>query len=296
MKKENYFMECYSSHEIGSSSRREDKPKARDFTRPSETVRARPYSTITDRIHPPEWLEMMHKDVALQTWKNFYIERNKKDKNFQEYLAKLDNKAQSLVYNTKPWMRVSPEALEKILVSGRIKSYFETGTSYGHIEDEEDVTMRKDAEYGLFSYEMNLDSQMRPLYGYITDRPDGSVAQDRMRQYGSIAICFKEHVKDRTTVTIDDSLAQTDGKNYLNVKPTPYNWPTKDMFLVGPGQRDPLTYQNIHDVRRYPEAQFHGGLQISDIEKVIFRYSTYPNLSLITSLNRNNISYEILEY
>lgn len=250
--------------------------------------------TILDRIHPPEHLQRMHEQVALQTWEDFHTKRNGTSANFHEYLTQLDEKAQSLVHGTKPWMRVPPKVLEKILADGRIKSYFETKTSCGYMEDEEDALMRIDAEYGLFNYEKNLNPQRRPLYGYITDRSDGSVAQDKVKQYGSVAICFKEHIKHRTTVTIDDSLAQTDGKNYLNVKPTPYNRPTKDMFLVGPGQRDPLTYQNIHEVRRYPEAQFHGDLQSRDIEKVVFRDSTYPSSLLIASLNKNGILYEIV--
>jgi len=207
----------------------------------------------------------------------------------EEYNKAVDDKAVELLKNAEPWMRVRPTILSKILDDERFKSQFETNTSAGIMDHDS----RSEAEHDLFGYPDDLAKEQRPLYGYLSDHPDGASLRqtrhgmfDSVDEYGGVAVRFKPEVKQKTTWTGDDSLGMG---GYL--LPGSMLHPDHTNFSVhGP---DPLTYQNVSDVRGYPEAQFHGGLNTSTIAEIVFHNDYELTPPLEAQLKAKGISYRV---
>lgn len=186
----------------------------------------------------------------------------------KEYYQALDERAQSLLKNAQPWMRISSaKALETIFQDGEFKSGFETGSLDGMKAD-----FRTSTENGLFGYPVDMESADRPLYGYPTADLNGE-GYPAVNKYGLIAIRFNDDVGNRTTVTFGDTLTASNSIDQLDMVPTPLKNPDGRSFTtfapLNGTVPDPL---NASDAKlmKYAELQYHGGLSVNDIAEVVF--------------------------
>jgi len=143
----------------------------------------------------------------------------------------------------------STDATISILAGGRFKTQFETGRSAGMFSPEG----RAEAEQNGLGYPPDVDPKERPVYGVVnTARHDG-------RQYGDVEIVLRDSVKQRSTITLGDSLtAFADG--YL--AGTPYLDPGKASV-----DHRALVYGRGYSVG-YIEVQIQGGVTVGDIAKI----------------------------
>lgn len=157
-------------------------------------------------------------------------------------------------------VRARFEGAEKIIAEGRFKSQFETQTSGGKLDN----MFRGSAEESGFGYPEKLDPMKRPIYGYFADLTDPKESLSTT-QYGGVRFIVKNEVRDRTTVSWDDSLGGLiRGDLYPPVS-------TK----IDAGAFD-MGYKLKSALNRgrplYFEAQIHNQLTIDDIEKVQFLF------------------------
>jgi hypothetical protein len=217
---------------------------------------------------------------------------------YAHYLKRLDQKAQSLVEGTKVWMRCSPRTLDKILTDSerRIKSQFETGTSGAALNPER----RAKIEWNLLGIDKTVGRNQsspsrgyRPRYSYLTNDPDGN--HRNVSGYGSIRICFKEHVKTYTTFIVGDS-AELGLES--KCEPVPYYEPTRKCFPLDDTATDPLDITNIQKVSPYVEGQILADVSSRDIECVLLYQSMLGPQSQRREVERlftaQNISFSYL--
>ena len=98
-------------------------------------------------------------------------------------------------------IRTTSDCVEKILLSGRFKSQFETQTSQGLL----DPKLRRRAEKVGLGVPKDVDPKLRPIYGYVkfANVPDAS----SLEEYGEVRIQLKkQNLFYRTTFTDYDSL------------------------------------------------------------------------------------------
>jgi hypothetical protein len=216
----------------------------------------------------------------------------------EDKVAAAEASIKSSVDEAEVYIRVGGgnDTLEKIL-GDRFKSQFETGTSRGILSPDS----RAGAEEWMFGYDKkNHAKDQRPLYGYLC-RPSVVASGWRDEEsegvntqgYGDIAIRLKSEVKNRATVTGDDSL----GMDYL---PSPVTNPSLVSF-TRQGSIDELmqpafaagalsaiqaqttgidTSKNLLDIQKaswdsgmgsiYIEAQIHNQVRPSDIAEIIY--------------------------
>jgi hypothetical protein len=196
--------------------------------------------------------------------------------------------------------------LEKIL-GDRFKTQFETGTSGGTLS----TRIRGDAEEWMFGYDpKNHAKDQRPLYGYLC-RPNLVASEDLEGEntggYGDIAIRFKSEVKNRATVTGNDSLN-------LDYLPSPVTNPSLVSFtrqhridLAATGSTFAISSlkgettkleqaKNLGDVQRgverwgsYVEVQIHQQAKPSDIAEIIYMRGT-PSPDVVAWAASNNVN------
>lgn len=177
------------------------------------------------------------------------------------------------------------------------KSFYETGSrggSRGSFYKE----IRASAEEAFFGYNENTPADQRPVYGYIM-RPEGTTWYDgsprpnvdSVGHYGNTTVILKDSVKEDTTVTGRDSLDMFHA--YKDFSPVPATNVTtlalqpNDIYSVASNPES--TFANLNT--GYVEAQIHGGVEPSDIEKVILPKE--PTKALATKLDNMGISYEV---
>lgn len=157
-----------------------------------------------------------------------------------------------------------PEAANKIVEEGRFKSQFETNTSKGSLSLED----RSMAERRAFGYSENIEPVKRPVYGYVHDFED---IPYQNANYGLIAFGLKNEVRKRTTVTWDDSLFGMGAGNQTGAPP--------DSLHVGAfNEHWDIQEASVGSAPHYLEAQYHGGLTLSDVSRVyIHSWAFKPN-------------------
>ena len=100
-------------------------------------------------------------------------------------------------------IRISSGAFANLLLDGRYKTLPETGSSLAPVP----ISERVDAETDIFGYPPSLEPRLRPVYGYLA-HPGGDPAGSILDVFGrNIRIVLREGVRQRSTVTVGDSLA-----------------------------------------------------------------------------------------
>ena len=201
-----------------------------------------------------------------------YLERNNVE-NIEEFEKNIKQELSKLLDENEFATRTSMEGLEKILEEGRIKSQFETDKSSTVIGKE----FRAEVEETLYGYPRDLDPRLRPIYGYLTNSKNGFEFSryNGALKYGNVSIILKKKgLSNRTTFTLGDSL---DGTRYDYKVPTLYDQPSMqalsasrslcDRYGTYTGKVGKDLYEVTNNVS-YLELQFHGGVNINNIEKV----------------------------
>lgn len=212
--------------------------------------------------------------------------------------AMLAQQAADLPPDTKVSVTVPANRVAAILKDGRLKTQFETGTSKGLNLPR----VREDMEALMFGRPQGTNPAMRPIYGMMES--GGVTLPSSLRgneQYGTVTLVLKDSVRERTTFTEGDSLNRQGD-------PVPAGDSDKTLSALNFGSRaefDQRAVTRSESAKRssgYYEAQIHGGVATSDIERVIidttvykdFGYETVqPSPSLIKALNKAGIPFEI---
>lgn len=213
--------------------------------------------------------------------------------NVMKRLPEMQQQFESILDQLEPMTRMTHSGLAGVLADGRFKSQVETGKTMAATKS---IENRKKHDASLFGR-----GNVGAIYGYMGLR-DGS-SEDFMEehpliQYGEVAVTLKKQVRERTTVTIGDSLDESHYR--ADVIPTPLTKPQihtqSSGSLVRAAESEiPLTPKNAaqHYKTGYIEAQIHGGLKASDIDHVTFRGSKKPAKTLLAQLESLGITYTI---
>jgi hypothetical protein len=205
-------------------------------------------------------------------------------------LAFAQEKVTSAMKNGDVTIAMSQGVLSSVLVEGRYKNQFETRTSGGKL----DVGVRKVGEGLATGTPAGTKLADRPVYGYLTDNESvhtyqskrdavnalegewsdkhsldrtldwqttTSVNSYQVDQYGDIRVVLKPSVRERTTVTIGDSLrtgVMADGMT--NPKP--------DLVNMGLYKAGAARHMSGNPTAGYLETQIHGGVKVSDISRI----------------------------
>lgn len=157
------------------------------------------------------------------------------------------------------------ENLDRFLSDPRLKSQFETGRSGGAL----DHNLRADAEYAGLGAPLDLDPKRRPIYGYMNL---GENAQKRVSQYGDITFVLKDTVRERSTITVGDSLYNM-RTGYVAgtpvTQPEKASWDTRVDALYDYAKFGDTT--TLLNRIGYAEIQIQNGVGIGDVRAVIDR-------------------------
>jgi hypothetical protein len=182
--------------------------------------------------------------------------------------------------------RKNESSLRRILEDGRMKTQFETGTSSGLLDTEG----RKKLEDAALGIPTDTPDAKRPVYGVVS--PGGVKAVDGKRavdEYGDIQLVLKPSVRDRTTVTVGDSLVSPT-ENAVTAVAAPIDHPDWRAAL-------PNGVKNLGDSRfeskNYVEAQIHNGVTVDDIQEVVF--ARQPETGTVAALKAAGLSWRVLE-
>jgi len=158
-------------------------------------------------------------------------------------------------------MRMSWDTLKAIIKDKKFKSLNEVETHFGgRFKIEETYRRnRKSLENDTWGIPENAQ---QPIYGYMDQkvtihRTTGNTFQEpSVTAYGDIQIILKDEIKNRTTITLGDS---------LNSKRIPVE--IKEA-LAGNLSNAQVTSAVDIGAYDYYEAQIHGGLSITDIKEI----------------------------
>jgi hypothetical protein len=182
------------------------------------------------------------------------------------------------------YIRCSPETIDKILESGRLKSQFETMSSGGTL----DTATREKVEKAVMGYSTNTAPENRPIYGYFADA--GKHSDTAAEYYGSVVIKLRPEARNRATFTAEDSLASelmassAKAPSLGAIKTKAFNMKTLEME---PMSKEAIAdtvskigkAKSMSDLRAamgtltYTEAQVHGQVKVSDIAEIIYTES-----------------------
>ncbi len=211
----------------------------------------------------------------------------------------IETQIEDVTPDAKISVTIPANKMSAILKDGRLKTQFETQRSGGANMP----TWREDWEAVMFGFPIGSNLSVRPIYGMVET---GGVQPSSLRgneQYGTVTLVLKDSVRDRTTFTNGDSLN-------LNPFHAPVNDPS-----IRPANRNSATSLAYREEfketrakdprnRGYYEAQIHGGVQVSDIERVVIDTSTYkdfeqqevqPSPALIKALTKAGLPFEIVQ-
>lgn len=161
-------------------------------------------------------------------------------------------KAQEDLKTRTPAILTPERALPSIVEAGRFKNQHETGTSGGM----NDPQYRRDFEERHFNYPKGVPGDALPVYGYMASTRNSTTRGEAStrRQYGNAEVILKPGIKARTSLTHADSLGgHRDAVPYHDVVS---------------GKADAERYTGGSPETSYTEAQYHGGVRLSDIERI----------------------------
>lgn len=190
---------------------------------------------------------------------------------------------QDLVDKTKPSTMVKNGDLKSILDNG-FKTTHETGTgiSGGGLDYLDARLMAEEANWGPNNH---------PFYGFL-DRPSqrkrdimtGGTTMGELEQYGDVQVIFKDIIRDRSSVTMGDTLNEM---GY--VLASPMN--KVDEYTLGKGF-DNVARGGMDSVGyEYIELQIHGAITAADIAEIVFK--TMPSNEIQSMLAKLGIPWRM---
>lgn len=158
------------------------------------------------------------------------------------------------------------DAAGKILKSGRWKTQFESGASRGAYAP----SYRAQHETASLDLHPGIDPRYRPVYGHVRMEEGDLSSYFGAESYGDIVWEMKPEIKERTTMTLGDSLG--DPTRHL-----PMTGEVSEEDILGLGGRSSLYEDSTRPVRDrmiratddpYIEVQIMGGVTLDDVETV----------------------------
>ena len=173
--------------------------------------------------------------------------------------------------STRVIIGVPIQVFGDVIVDGKIKNQFETGTSGGVL----DTDFRGTFEHVVFGEEGKV------RYGYLDilgERRHADGDDNLSGQYGQVEFTLKADAKERSTFSVEDSL-DTWGRRDTPFLPTPIMDPQweafsfADTYAAGIGELEQSTDLTQAGDNNYIEAQVYGDITFDDIEKI----TVYPD-------------------
>jgi hypothetical protein len=163
---------------------------------------------------------------------------------------------------------MDPGAALMVLDGGRFKTQFETFTSGGAMDPE----VRAISEMQQFNHAPAMPPEKRTVYGYMA--PEGTELQESVDQYGPVRFVLKPAVRERTTMTVGDSLS-------TGAIPIPVEGPVTDEQVIRARALGTIFFPDSPGTRLaifaspeawldedYAEAQIHGGVSLNDVAEI----------------------------
>jgi hypothetical protein len=180
-----------------------------------------------------------------------------------QYIAMSGDQRASLTASTNAFtkkgdvMTATPsEVAVRILQGDRCKSQFETNRSRGALSPD----IRAGQETAMFRVHPGMSPSARPTYGYVSV---GKPTANGPMQYGEIRFQLRDSVKERTTITMGDSL----GSPAVPVRVGSSVGPRAASDSRGHGIYA-FSGVGVFQEGNYAEAQIMGGWGRSDVTKV----------------------------
>jgi len=181
----------------------------------------------------------------------------------QEMEQAVDGTFRKLVAENPVAIQFKSEHIDSLLSDGRFKTQFETGASGGTL----DTKIRAEAEAKGLGIPVKVDPKERPIYGYVDL---GKMSRFNVQQYGDLTFIAKDEIRQRATVTADDSL-----QNFRDdhVAGTPMTNPSKASW----DRQTTALYEyaksgNLEDITfsfPYIEVQMQKGVTLADMRAVV---------------------------
>jgi hypothetical protein len=208
----------------------------------------------------------------------------------QEALDTANKDWKEFMEQGEPQIIVSAATAQRIVSQKRVKTIHEQDRpARSGRSDDEYKDVRLVYENVAFGYDNNTPVEARPVSGLLGQ---GQPYYEYLDIYGGknpAVIRLKPEVKERTTYTLGDSLNGFETP-YPVSSPASRPWKYESAEA---GVYRAATGRNFYTDSKMnaPEAQIHGGVNLSDIAGVTF-YGT-PSASVLGTMDRNNIPYTI---
>ena len=199
------------------------------------------------------------------------------------------NAFEQTMENSALYMAISGANLQKVLGAGEFKNAAQTGTGGSSVSARERFQYEQEV-FGLSEGDFETP-QVLPKYGFMASRTGMDHERILELPYGHTYVKFKDEVRNKATLTIGDSM----NENVYGVAiapPTSVTQPEPSLALwnLAAEAEDPWfvgerlnqrkrnrerwvaepTWERLAEVGRvdYLEAQYHGPLQIADIDVI----------------------------
>jgi hypothetical protein len=186
----------------------------------------------------------------------------------QELLGEQGRRWRELVADAPIIVRVHQEDLGRIVDDGRLRTQHETGTSSAAL----DSAWRSHVEQELFG------QAQPPIYGYLLGSVGAGRTNAPVRHYGSALLVMSQQVRARTSVLAYDTLGGY--SQWSEAGEAPHGCPelignVTHRSLVRPlPEGESLREVASSHPRPFPfgycEAQIHEGVELEDIERIVF--------------------------
>lgn len=203
----------------------------------------------------------------------------KKKKELQKKIIKEFEIVSEKIKNSPNIVRfhLDDSIIDGFIKDGRTKNLFETNTGYG----ETDKRSRKKWENNLYDGDQQIKKEIteseRPTYGMVLT-PEAK-KQNKGKEYGSHYFVCKDHVRERTTHTFDDSCVSYSNSSFI--EDNLFSICREDDKDASANYRNikKMIYCNKGD--EYIESQIHGQLNLKeDIDYVVFNKKGEEEISL----------------
>jgi hypothetical protein len=208
----------------------------------------------------------------------------------------LDKDLKALTDKNPISIMTEEDVLDSILDDGKVKSIFELDDEW---KGEQYREHRTAYEKVAFGYDATTPPEIRPVSGIVYPSEMNDKLIDTFgNNYGSVQLVLKDDVKSRTTVTIGDSLDKWQRPTPIGGQvPRTFDLATMAQSSVkfsGRGE-NALTKETFWGFT-YVEAQVHGGVKLSDIDKIVIHYPQWIDMEATTNrLNEMGIAWEVVQ-
>lgn len=206
----------------------------------------------------------------------------------KEVIDRANNQLQKFISKATPSVMIDAQGLQGVLETGRFKSAFEElrARSTGYLAN------RKMYEAKAFGYTEFTPAVERPIYGALVGKTKASY--NNVSVYGDLQVVLKPEVMARTSLTIGDSLNQYSAPFAAMGGKPPANYASNSLNKAAGWDRlsKKTNYFDSTEFTDYVEMQIHGGLEPSDIEKVVMPRWAKSN-TIIEALDAAGIPWEV---